>query len=69
MPVPRSLGEEGSRRKYLLRYSHIDVPCSEINLQVVNENNINKEKRSSHGAPTLVFIPLLRSFWASKSKL
>ena len=32
------------RSKYLLHKSHISVPCSEIDLQFANKNNINKEK-------------------------
>jgi len=54
--IEQGLTNRELRSKYLLHKSHINIPCSEINLQGVNENNINKEKRSSRGAPTLVFI-------------
>jgi hypothetical protein len=38
------------RSEYLLHKSYIDIPCSEIDLQLANKN---KEKKSSRGATPL----------------
>jgi hypothetical protein len=42
--IEQGLTNSEVKSEYLLHKSHISVPCSEIDLKLANENNINKEK-------------------------